>query len=50
MSEPTRQLDPPDPWDECECGHDREDHMADGCQAIASSGFRCACQRFKSTR
>ena len=41
-----------EPWDECECGHERDQHSADvgiggGCMATASSGGLCACPGFK---
>lgn len=35
-----------DPWDECDCGHNREEHDGQGCHATASSGYRCACPEF----
>ena len=37
-----------DPLDDCECGHEREDHdELEGCRAIASSGYECACDGFE---
>lgn len=36
-----------DPADECLCGHDREQHDENGCQGVASSGYRCSCPSFE---
>ena len=33
--------------EECECGHDRVDHDEKGCEAVASSGYTCACPSFE---
>jgi len=34
-------------WDECQCGHEREMHEADGkCSELVSSGYRCSCPSF----
>jgi hypothetical protein len=35
-----------DPYDECECGHFREEHDGEGCHATATSGYRCDCAEF----
>lgn len=36
-----------DPFEECLCGHIREDHSG-GCQRDASSGYRCSCPSFEA--
>lgn len=35
-----------DPFDECQCGHLREDHDPD-CTETAISGYKCACDEFE---